>query len=341
MSFLDQSRKRLIDIVDPTHKSYSTNPDLSPGGRLITHGGNLNIHRGRTPIILYLADPFHSLVNLPWWRLLIAVCGGTFALWMVFAVGYYLCGRGALSGDETRAWRILDFFFFSVQTQTTIGFGDLFPVSLTANAIFVFQSMVGILWESTIFGLIFTKFARPTNRKETIIYSEKAIISVWDGVASLQFRIFNLRKHQVVEPQISLVLTHEAKTIEGYRYMKFQTLEVPNLTPPFLAVPWTVVHPLAETSPLHNKTIQWWKDTRAEIIAIFQGIDSETNGTFQVRKSFTLEELKIGNFRFDEAYHRNPKTDAIMIDLARFNDIFEENMSMGRIDSLSVSLDDL
>eukprot|EP01112_Ceratiomyxa_fruticulosa_P002523 TRINITY_DN1264_c0_g1_i1.p1 TRINITY_DN1264_c0_g1~~TRINITY_DN1264_c0_g1_i1.p1 ORF type:complete len:201 (-),score=38.25 TRINITY_DN1264_c0_g1_i1:434-1036(-) len=200
--------------------------------------------------------------------------------------------------------------------------------------------MVGIIWESTIFGLIFTKFARPTNRSETIIYSDKAIMSVWDGVASLQFRIFNLRKHQVVDPHISLILTHEAKTIEGYKYMKFEKLEVPNLTPPFLAVPWTVVHPLSEGSPLHNKTVQWWRETRAEVIAIFMGIDSETNGTFQVRKSYTLEELKIGSFRFQDAFHRNSKTGAVVIDLVKFNDI-EETMSMQRIDELSVSLDDL
>eukprot|EP01113_Clastostelium_recurvatum_P008311 TRINITY_DN1390_c1_g1_i5.p1 TRINITY_DN1390_c1_g1~~TRINITY_DN1390_c1_g1_i5.p1 ORF type:complete len:425 (+),score=78.70 TRINITY_DN1390_c1_g1_i5:1234-2508(+) len=323
-----------LDVPDPLetdglfhpardYMSSSIFKPLTPGlgGRLITLKGGLNIHRASAPVSLYFADPFHTLVDMPWVRLLSFVVGCTFLLWCFFAFLYMSCGNTCLSGHNTGLARIFDYFFFSVQTQTTIGFGDMIPTSMLSNWIFVLQSIIGILWQSSIFGLIYTKFSRPTSRSESILFSDLAIISKRDGILSLQLRVLNLRKHQVVDPQIDIIFAHEACTLEGEPHIKFQILDIPDHCQPFIALPWTVVHPVKEDSPLYGKTLAWWESTHAELLVIFRGIDAVTNGTFQARKSYTVNELRFGRLRFADAYHRDPETSMMTVDLRSFHDI--------------------
>jgi voltage-gated potassium channel len=53
-----------------------------------------------------------------------------------------LCGTLFYRGAE--GWRILDAFYFSVVTLTTIGFGDLAPTTDLAKVFTVVYSLVGI-----------------------------------------------------------------------------------------------------------------------------------------------------------------------------------------------------
>jgi len=181
-----------------------------------------------------------------------------------------------------------------MQTMSTIGFGEMHPITVYANAIVTVESLVGILFSSTLFGIIFVKFARPQTRCESIIFSEVAVISKRDRKTCLMFRILNVRKHMLVHPKLSLFFVSNASTLEGEKYMKFQRLEVSNSKIPFLGLPWTVVHCIDEKSPLRAQSIESLRDMDAEVLVILEAIDASSSGSFQSRYYYTCDDFRIG-----------------------------------------------
>lgn len=59
------------------------------------------------------------------------------------------------------------------------------------------QSMVGLLMDSVIIGIIFARISHPKYRGRTIAISDSAVISRRDGVLKFMFRVADFRRSQV------------------------------------------------------------------------------------------------------------------------------------------------
>jgi hypothetical protein len=59
------------------------------------------------------------------------------------------------------------------------------------------QTMVGLLMDSIIIGIIFARISHPKYRGRTIAISDSAVISRRDGVLKFMFRIADFRRTQV------------------------------------------------------------------------------------------------------------------------------------------------
>ncbi len=127
----------------------------------------------------------------------------------VFALGYVLGGD---SIENARPGSFADAFFFSVQTMATIGFGKMVPRTPLANVLVTIESMTGLLGLAIATGLIFAKFSRPTAH---VLFSRVAVISPWDGVPSLMFRMANERNNRIIEAQVHAVLMRIETTAEN------------------------------------------------------------------------------------------------------------------------------
>ena len=78
-----------------------------------------------------LSDVYHSLLQTPWWLSLLGVSALFLLLNLLFAVGY-LCIGGI---EGARPGSLADYFFFSVQTMGTIGYGVMNPHSTAAEVL--------------------------------------------------------------------------------------------------------------------------------------------------------------------------------------------------------------
>src|SRR5262249_52466559 len=96
--------------------------------------------------------------------------------------------------------------------MSTIGYGRMVPRSLFANVLVMIEALVGVLGLALMTGLIFAKFSRPSAR---VLFSRVAVITQWDGVPSLLFRMANARGNQIVEAQIHLVLARDESPPKG------------------------------------------------------------------------------------------------------------------------------
>ena len=115
------------------------------------------------------------------------------------------------------------YFFFSVETIATIGYGKMSPVTIVSQMLMSVEALCGLINFALITGLIFAKFSRPTAR---VRFSRIAVISKRDGVPSLMFRMANVRSSQIVDAQIHVAFSRDERTREGEYVRRFYDLDL-------------------------------------------------------------------------------------------------------------------
>ena len=65
-------------------------------------------------------------------------------------------------------------FLFSVETQHTIGYGSRQTTEECPEAIILqcIQSVVGVIIQACMAGIVFAKLARPKKRRNTVVFSK-------------------------------------------------------------------------------------------------------------------------------------------------------------------------
>ena len=122
-----------------------------------------------------------------------------------FGLLYYLQAEHCIKGVK----HYLHALWFSVQTSATIGYGgDLIPnpsCSVT-NALVTCQVIISLLTDYSMLGIVFTRFSNPTSRVSTIRFSKQMAMTNKNGLWHLTFRVANIRKHQILRPEICILL---------------------------------------------------------------------------------------------------------------------------------------
>jgi inward rectifier potassium channel len=290
----------------------------TPSWRLINRDGTFNVARaGVSPI--RFNDLYHSLLSTRRaWFLLFVVASYLFVN-VAFAAGYFACGPGALEGAAASdpLGRFAEAFFFSVQTFSTIGYGRITPQGLAANLLVTAEALTGLLWLALSTGLLFARFARPTAR---VVFSDRAIIGMHDGVRSLIFRMANARRNQIVEAQVSVVVVRNETTAEGEAYRNFHQLKLERDHSSLFMLSWTVIHEIDEASPLFGATPASLVAEEAEIMVTLSGIDDTFSQIVHSRATYAPEDIRWGG-RFADILSR--RDGLVAMDLTRIHDVEE------------------
>jgi inward rectifier potassium channel len=280
--------------------------------RLLNRDGTFNVYRQRKSTLRSLFT-YHGLLSMPAPVFVAVVTAVYLILNVIFAVGYILCGPGALQGISApdRFWQA---FFFSVHTFATIGYGNIVPVGMAANFVVTLESIVGLLSFALSTGLVYARFARPTAH---IIYSENAIIAPYRGATAFEFRIINGRRNQLINLEATVMFTRfeDNKGILQRQYYKLP-LERPSVT--FFPLAWTIVHPINESSPLFGWNQEQLLQSHAEFLILLSGTDEVFAQIVHSRSSYTAAEVLWG-FKFAKLFQDGD--DVPTIDMKKFHAI--------------------
>ena len=116
-------------------------------------------------------------------------------IWWLIVLFYPGCLYGASSYVESLA--------FAAITQMTIGYGNTGPQSCwTATWLIIIQSIIAVVLEAVVLGVVFARISHPHQRSRSIFMSNKAVISRRDGILKFMFRVADIRTTQVVEPKV-------------------------------------------------------------------------------------------------------------------------------------------
>ncbi len=264
-------------------------------------------------------DTYHELLTLSWWAFFLLAAGIYMALNAVFGLLYWLDPRG-LGGARVGSYA--DAFNFSVETLGTIGYGAISPQSAYANALVATEAFLNIILSALATGVIFARVSRPTAR---IRFAGVALITQWDGRRTFMFRVANERANYVLEADVSVVLVRWAVTAEGYRIRRLEEIRMQRSRSPMLALTWTVLHTIDETSPLYGVTPDSLAATRAEVIIVLSGVDESFAQRVHARHSYIASEIV-----FDRIYHDVVETrpdGRLVVDYSRFDAVVQGRTS--------------
>ena len=187
---------------------------------------------------------------------------------LIFA-GLYLAGGDCIAG--ARPGSFADAFYFSVQTIATIGYGALTPTTDYANTLVAVEAMLGLLGTALSTGIIFAKFARP---RANVRFTDKVLISPYDGQRSLYFRVANIRGNDVSEAKIGVAVLKSHLTAEGHQLRRLHELDLVRARTPMFRLSWLVIHVIDETSALWGMERDDLFDDQTMIVVSFSGVDS-------------------------------------------------------------------
>lgn len=234
-------------------------------------------------------DLYHSLLTASWAKLLVLVVGAYVLVNAAFALGYLALGDGI---EGARKGSFADAFFFSVQTLATIGYGTMAPRTTAANVLVAAEALLGLLGLAVVTGLTFAKFSRPTAR---VLFSRIGVVTPYDGVQSLLFRLANERASQIVDAHLEVTLLRTELTSEGERVRRMYDLPLRRSRSAFFTLTWTAVHPLDASSPLHGATPESMALAQTSIVVSLTGFDESLGQTVHSRHGYGPPQIVFGS----------------------------------------------
>ena len=169
------------------------------------------------------------------------------------------------------------------------------------------QCIVGLIINSAVAGIIFTKFViQSSNRAETIIFSKNATITLRNQELFLLCRVADLRSNKnLLEAKVRMVYFMENKETEEGRILHYVKKDLKcgvriDGTQNHLLLIWPTVvsHKIDKDSPFFKMGPEDLLHERFELIVILDGIVGETARHVQVRTSYLPNEIYWG-YHFD------------------------------------------
>ena len=286
--------------------------------RLLNRNGTFNVAReGLNPLLSL--GLYQWLLRVSWPEFLLFICVYFIGVNALFAGAFLLCGQDALqtSTGQFANEPFYRAFLFSVDTFATIGYGNIYPVGVVANALVSIEALLSIVSVALVTGVIFARFSLPS---ANIIYSQNAVVAPYRGGAALAFRIANARSSQLIDVQVQAILTKIEPTAGGSTVRKFYELPLERQRVVFFPLSWTVVHPIDENSPMWHLTQKDLVAAEAELLVLLIATDETISATVHSRSSYEANEIVWGA-KFANMFLRSESEGIIGMNLDRIHEI--------------------
>jgi inward rectifier potassium channel len=271
--------------------------------QILTHGR----HRSQ------LRDPYHLVLTLTWPRFFATLVLAFILVNLLFASAYWLLPGSVANAREGV---FFDYFFFSIETLATVGYGVTSPASLHGHIVASIEILTGMVGVALTTGLVFARFSKPTAR---ILFSNRAIIRDFEGERVLMLRMANERYNRIVEATATLSLVRTEVNPQGETFVRIHDLRLMRERTPVFALTWTLIHPIDERSPLHGKDAAQLAASGSRILVSVNGHDETMAASVYAGSSYEAEDI-VFDGRFVDILRTTPEGERV-VDLTRFHDI--------------------
>jgi inward rectifier potassium channel len=259
----------------------------APRARVRTIGGGRIIAEGLEHS--FWKDFYHNAMTASWPMFFGVIATAFVALNFVFA-SFYALGDDPIA--NTKSGSFYDLFFFSVETSSTVGYGDMHPQTFYGHVVATVEGFIAVVLIAMMTGLTFARFSRPRAR---LIFARHPVIADHDGKPTLVFRLANERNAFISEATAKLWMLGASVSMEGRRFIGFQPLRLTKSENPALALSWTLFHPIEPDSPLYGVAMDELVVSEINFVLVITGYDDTSAQTVHVRNTFAARDVRPGH----------------------------------------------
>jgi inward rectifier potassium channel len=278
------------------------------GRRLVLSDRTIITHGLRRKIWL---DLYHYMMTVDWPVLFAAFAGFFISFNLLFAVLYTLSPGCIANLNPAGFW---GYFFFSVETLATVGYGDMHPQTVFGHIVASGEIFLGLMSIALMTGAIFARFSRPQAR---FLFASYGVVCPVEGKTTLMFRAANARQNIIMEAAAQLRVLRDAVTAEGWHIRRIVDLPLVRSQHPIFLLGWNLMHVIDEKSPLAGETPESLAKSRAIFLLNLSGTDETTGQVLMARQEYP-NHLVRWNHRFRDILH--PGADGLEhLDYDQFN----------------------
>lgn len=289
-----------------SERASATRRILRIGDReIITEGLELN----------FWADISHRCMTASWPSFI----AGAAIVFLVFNAAFaalYLVGDKPIANVPDGAY--IDYFYFSIETLSTAGYGDMHPQTHYGHFIATIELFTGIFSMSLMTGLIFARFSRPRAR---LLFANNPVVSNHEGRPTLMVRLANERQNLIGNATARLWMFKDITTQEGQSFRRFFELPLLRSESPALALSWTLHHVLDESSPFYGMNADDLAAADVSLVVVVSGYDVVAAQTVHARKTYNHPDIRFGH-RYADILDTSDDG-RIKVDYGRFHDTRE------------------
>lgn len=258
-------------------------------------------------------DFYHRALTVSWPRFFgVAIC--IFLLFNVlFALIYQIHPHG-IANENPKG--LFGAFFFSVETLSTVGYGDMHPDSLYAHLVATCEVMLGVGGIAVLTGLIFARFSRS---RAKIVFGKFAVVRPIDGKPTLMVRAANMRLNLISQATAHMHLVRLHTSPEGYSLRRIEDLRLVRDRHPVFRLSWSLMHVIDEQSPLFDANPDSLRESEASVLLTIEGVDETTSQPLLAMYQWDVDEIRWNHRHVDLV--RRDENGVYVIDYAIFHDV--------------------
>ncbi|KAM4526639.1 inward rectifier potassium channel 16 [Fundulus diaphanus] len=253
--------------------------------------------------LLFVNDIFTSLVEIRW-RVMFLIFALSYILsWLFFGIIFFIIalvhGDVRDPNNDPCVFEVRSFtasFLFSLETQTTIGYGfrGMSENCMSAIIIVTIQDVISCFIDTIVIGIVVAKMASARKRAQTVGFSNCAVINLRDGYLCLSWRIGDFRRHHMVEGTACAQILRTTVHATGKVDVTYEDLAIIQKDL-ILITPTTIFHRIEPGSPLYKMSLEDLRKANFELLVSFTYTDDSTGMLHQTRTSYVPKEILWGH----------------------------------------------
>jgi inward rectifier potassium channel len=213
----------------------------------------------------------------------------------------------------------LAYFYFSIETLATVGYGDMHPQTNYGHLIATIEIFTGMSFLAVMTGLIFARFSRPRAR---FVFAKEAVITRHEGRPTLMIRLANARHNTVSRASARLWIIRAERTKEGDQLRRFYEIKLDRSEHPMFVLSWMLFHVIDNDSPLHGMTASDLAEGDALLVLNVGGLDDSSAQQLYARHIYSWRDIR-WHYRYKDIASVSPQG-RFLLDYTKFDDVVAE-----------------
>jgi inward rectifier potassium channel len=213
----------------------------------------------------------------------------------------------------------LAYFYFSIETLATVGYGDMHPQTNYGHLVATTEIFTGMSFLAVMTGLVFARFSRPRAR---FVFANYAVVTRHEGQQTLMIRMANARHNTISRASARLWIIRAERTKEGEQLRRFYELKVDRSEHPMFALSWTLFHIIDRESPLHGAAESDLADGDALLVLNVGGVDDSSAQQLYTRHIYSWRDIR-WRHRYRDITSVSPQG-RFLLDYTKFHDVVAE-----------------